>query len=419
MPNVLEWFLIGLAMLLGVIGSTETIESAPAGIASPGSVTTPAAAAQALAETTSVLDLLAYVPDTRETREWLILGDVDAWHETTGIERIGSIEETRAMNENAYTAWMHALPNETMPPAALGIQYLAAEDLRDITGFSYFEAQHYLEAGNPPDAIAIVTVHASPAWVANALLASGYEGTRAAGAMLYSLNDDYALDLSNPSRLAALGTLNRIAVLDASPDAASTTVIIGKATAPVEAALSARKEGNALASDPVYAALSGMLRSNASAVPGNLVGLLFLGAMPALDPSILLGATPEEAKAQLEALQTRLDEKPLSPWWVTALATHRDGEDLYLSALVAFPPGTDGEANADTLAERLATYESMVTRRSFAELWEPFQSTALTVEGIPVAWVTMKVHPDAVRSISWLRMLVQRDDLFLVPSWTQ
>jgi hypothetical protein len=422
MPHVIEWFLAGLLVLFGVLGSSETVDAPPpVGVAAPGTMS-PGAMQRDEAAEMSALDLLAYIPDTPETRQWLTVGDPEAWHRTTGVPRISSIEETRTMTEEAHQSWVYALPAETLPPNALGMNYLAVDDLRAIIGLSYYEALQYVEAGSPPDLVAIVTAQVSPPEVANALLASGYTATAAEGATLYAKNDDYAIDLTNPARSAALGALNRIAVLDAPLDAASTTVIIGRASAPVEDALAASSDNASLADDTVYKAIQHALAENAPAIPGELVGALFLGVMPAMDVGAMLTSTPEEARAMFEERIALLEADPLSPWLTTALVTHRDGDDVYMSALVALPPSENAEslaaANAESLANRMANWESAAARRPFADYWEPWQSTGFAVDDLPLAWVTMKLMPDVAGNFGWTRLIFQRDDLFLVPAGT-
>lgn len=414
MPSVLEWFLAGLLVLLGMMGSSDTVEAPP--IAHPAGIAAPGVAVQAASFGDPTLDLLAYVPDTVETRKWLTLGDAEAWHQETGVPRIYTMEEARALPEDQFDLWALGAPGELMPPAALGIQYLQVEDLREFIGFNYFDAIRFVEAGNPPDTVSVITVQVSPPVIADTLLANGYEGTRLDGAMLYAKGEDYRVDLLSPSLTGRLGTLNRVAVLDAPPDAATTTVIVAKATHLVAQALAASQGESLAVRDPSFAAVTTALAANTPEIPGALTGLLFLNEAPLLDPLLFLGSTPEEAAVLLEELTTRLEASPLSPWRVNGLATHRDGDDLYLSALLAFLPGADVETEAAMLAERMATYEDPDWAQPFSERWSLFQQSGMTIDGIPVAWVTMKVAPREWNALQWAYLVMRRDIDFLIPA---
>lgn len=415
MTHVIEWFFAGLIVLLGMIGSSDTVESPvvtqPAGVMSPGSL------AETAAVTGDLLALLGFVPDTPETREWLVLGDLEAWHQATGITRPMSFAEVSALPEDDYQAWLYEMPLETVPPTAMGLSYIAVEDLREVIGYNYFDVLQHVEAGNPPGQVAVVTVQAPPAQIADALLASGYEATRVEGAVLYSLNDDYAADLNAPLPSLRLGAHNRVALLDAAPDAPTTTVIIAKATALVEASLHAMR-GTSIADDPGIAALNQVLAANPAQVPGDLVGVIYLGQLTPFDVSIFLGATPEEAQVLYEEVFAALEAEPVDPWRSAALATHRDGKNIYMSALIAFLPGADASANAASIAARLEAYESIVSERSLSDYWSSYQFMGDEANGVPVAWVTMQLDADAGRVLSWLRLVVQSDMLFLQPAGT-
>jgi len=432
MPQILQWFFASLFMLMAVLGNSDTVDAPPV---RPSGVASPPAGQVALQEQTldtqpvdvmsalvsdELLDLLLWVPDTPENRRWLALGDAQAWHEATDIPRVSNVDKARALPAESWRAWSRELPYQTLPPPALGIQYLAAEDLRDILGFNYFDALQYVDAGVAPDNVAIVEVGMSMPEVGAALEAAGYEfvppGEMVA---LFRRGEEYGVDFDNPSPTARLGTLNRVVVtggLAADGETGFANVLIARADAPLVAAINAWTDGSTLLDDPYYKSIVSYIGAAPDVIPGKLVGALFLGEMPVGDPALLLSESPESAREQMEAQIAWLEANPLSPWMTTALTTHREGADTYLSAYVAFPPGASAYENAQSLAGRLSAYTSRSTGRAYSDFWELYATDWVSVDGVPVARVTMRMLPDQVAQMNWARIVAQRDDLFLVPA---
>ncbi len=68
------------------------------------------------------------------------------------------------------------------------------------------------------------------------------------------------------------------------------------------------------------------------------------------------------------------------------------------------------------LAERMATYEDPDWAQPFSERWSLFQQSGMTIDGIPVAWVTMKVDPREWNALQWAYLVMRRDIDFLIPA---
>ena len=210
--------LLSALPLLAANGAPSTPTAPPAPVAI---VDEPAAVAP-------LLDLLSFVPDTPENRSMVTFGDVDAWYAATGNARIGSLDEIDTLSDAQREAMLFILPTQTLPPDALGLQYLRTGDLRERLGFNYFDAAQMLQAGQPPDLITALNVNADPAAIGAVLGTAGYTATEASGATLYSLRDDYEIDMQDSSPVGRLGALNRVAVIDERADPA--TVLIARAT---------------------------------------------------------------------------------------------------------------------------------------------------------------------------------------------
>jgi hypothetical protein len=92
---------------------------------------------------------------------------------------------------------------------------------------------------------------------------------------------------------------------------------------------------------------------------------------------------------------------------------------------VVFPEGTDTEAAADILADRLQNYHSWIMDISFADRWTAHKALGLEAQGLPVSVAVMRVDdPPNLRDptnderpsiLPWLVFISNRDMLFLMP----
>ncbi|MEZ4675586.1 MAG: hypothetical protein R2932_15250 [Caldilineaceae bacterium] len=313
-----------------------------------------------------LLTFLHFVPNQSAYREWLTYGDAEAWYTNWAIPRLQTLDELDTLEESARNRWLFTMATQTTPPRALGLQYMMQEDLREIYGFGFFDTLRYMEAGQPPDLITVVEVDANFAQIDERLLELGYVVTERGEvapeleATLYELGDDYSINLQAPARAGQLGELNRIALIY-HPASGKRYIILGRATAVVEAALAPwRRSATALADDPTYRAAVKAIFDPHLAQTGELVGLIFLGEPNFSDPvALMLGAraTPE----QIARLRAQLADRPkLPPIRLAAFATrHAPGATLLVLALV-LPRGAPTEKVAALLSERLENYVSAV-----------------------------------------------------------
>src|SRR5215207_2424657 len=91
-----------------------------------------------------LLNMLRYVPDHVENRNWIQFGDLEAWYESWNIERIAdrdTLLELSYASDTDYLAFAHVMPFQTLPPDTLGIQAFMADNMRAIYGFDIFSAE--------------------------------------------------------------------------------------------------------------------------------------------------------------------------------------------------------------------------------------------------------------------------------------
>lgn len=387
--------------LLGLsnLGTSSTVQP-------PDGLTTPPPMPSADSSSVSELQrLLSYVPNDPIYRDYLTFGDVTAWYSATAMTRVTSVADWEALEQPQHDEWSFVLSSQTLPPEVLGLRYLIAEDMRDFYGFSFFDAERFLEAGMPPTNFTVVQTRIDPAQIEAALLEFGYTATPVTGGTLYSIRGDSETDLRSPSRVGQLGQLNRIIVL-------GNTLVIGRATDVVtRASASGQRNAATLADDASYRALTGALAAPEITAWGKLVGAILIGQPLPDDPLVMLDQTNEALQAQLD----RYAAAPLPPYLALGFATQRAGAESYLTLAVVFPPSVDGEAAATILGDRLATYESLVSQRPLAEFWSLAQQTSVEIEGLPVALVTLQATPEDGRPpFAWSNMVFQRDLLFLL-----
>lgn len=355
----------------------------------------------------SLLRLLAYVPDTPQNRNWIAYGDSAAWHTAWGVPRVDSLEAVNALDEQQRNQWMYLLTMQATPPEVMAVQYLfaEAEDQRATYGFNFFDLERGLEAGAPPDRLSLLELAVEPETIGTALAATGYaSGPLGAAGTLYSLREDYALDAAFPLTSGKLPMRNRIGLLDR-------VVVVGSATAVVDsAAQAAAGELPTLADDPVYRAAVGVVESDPTlAQTGPLIGAILL------PPAMLAGdaGTPRPA-FQLAAFATRhtLPAQEAAP---------EPGGATSLVLALVLDAGADAEAEAQGLADRLAGYVSQRTHAPLNEQWTALDAFATEAEGLPVAVVVLRIDdpvPAAdgipvVNRFGWVMLIQTRDVGFL------
>ena len=383
-----------------LLGAEAT--SGEANVASSHGATDVTIAKPVTSSSNALLQMLQSVPNRVEYRRYLTYGNPAAWHTVTGISRIAEVGELDLLPEKEKDALLFGMIPQTMPPGTLGSEYVISEPQSDYFGFNLFTLDRWLEAGQPPDQINVAEFSFDASSIADALTAVGYESTPLDdSSTLYSIRDDYEIDLDAPLRTGMLGELNRIILGDGQ-------MIIGRATEIVEEAHSAILGIQpSLADDPIVRAVAESLGN--PMLEGEMVGMIIIDN-PVFDPVAALGL--DFSQEAIDELRASLGEASLPLFLLPAFATNRTQDETFLNLAVVFPQGTDIEGATETLAARLTAYTSLRTKQTLEDQWTFVQATSVEANGFPVVLVTMQAN-DSGNPISWASMIFSRDLAFL------
>lgn len=376
---------------------------------------------------TDLLTFLNLVPNEPTYRQMLTYGDAAAWYRSWEISPLNNLAALDRLDEREHDLWLFTLSKQTVPPAALGLQYMFQDDPRDHYGFSFFDAVRYMEAGSPPGTITVVEIEGNVDLLNERLLTFGYSATQytelPAGwtGTLYSINDDFAMNLSSPSAHGRLGELNRIGVIHRT-DRDVNYLIIGRATEVVTRATRAlRPTAAALADDRHYQAAVQALMAPDLADTGELIGVIFLGEPNFSDPAQQILGSQASAE-QIRALHDQIAAQPaLPPIRVAAFATRHMADTTYLIVALVFPTGVSLPEIEETLSTRLTNYQSIVTRASLNARWSLDRVFSNEFDGVPVAVAAMQLAAygdgeefgTTTPPLAWIDLIVRRDLLFL------
>jgi hypothetical protein len=366
---------------------------------------------------------LHFVPDRPEYRDYLTFGDAAAWYTSWDVPRIDSVDQLEALGREPRAYWLYIMPKQTNPPDYM-FQYFLLEDLRSFYGFGPFDLDRYLVGGNPPSSITVAGFSFDAKQIADALTGSGYQAEKLQPeGTLYRIRGDNEIDPDSPIKTGQLGHLNRIALLDGE-------MIIGRATAPVTASLAAyNNQIPSLADNPEYVALLQALDDPVLAGTGELMGAIVMSGGDTLEGYIARGleyrATPEQVQAKLAELR---QGPQLPAYSLVAFVTRHTKGATYLILAVVFPEGTDAQAAADLLVDRLRNYVSPFYGGLLADVWAEHGTTvekgvAVKANGLPVAVILVRADdpppapPDqatvGAAVSSWWDLVMRRDLGFL------
>lgn len=363
--------------------------------------------------TGSLLDFLRYVPNEPTYRQYVTYGDKAAWLKSWDVPNVPSVDDLNKLDDQPRRRWMMIMPQQTLAPTALGLQYLMTGDDLRYYGFDFFATDRYLEAGQPPNVISVIDGQFDSGGIDTALRKIGYstspitpEGT------LYSLRDDYQQDLTaDLPMLGKLGARNRIALM-------GQRLLIARATETIQYAISAGAGAtDSLADAPEYQAVVAALNDPQLADTGPLIGALFMADQMMSDPAALVGsrASPEQIKQIQEALNI---QPKLMPYVLSVFASYHNAGKTYLVMALVFSAGSNAETAAKNLGERVQNYTSIVTERPFLDTIHAQFDRAFAVQanGLPVALVVLSADdpgPDSTVVPDWTRAIFARDLGFL------
>jgi hypothetical protein len=354
-----------------------------------------------------LLQMLRAVPDNRDNRAFVTYGDAVLWHESWDVPRIEDVDDLEDLDDEALQLWLFVLANQTVPPQALGLQYLMSEDMVEFYGFDFFTADRYLGAGNPPDELTVVTGNFDLHKIDEALNDLDYDDNELReGVTLYTVLDDYEIDLELPTPIGRLGELNRIVLQEGQ-------MIIGRADDIVLDAVNAQAEEDSLADNEAFAAAAAALAGPELSELGNLVGVIFMERDDFADQD-------SYADFMDEALLDEMDyDDELPKFELATFATFVEEEKTTLALLLTLDDAEEAEEAAEILGDRLRDYISVVSGRELDEFWDVEDDFALTTNNKPIAVVIMKVEDpdlDEGRAVvyNWFQMIARQDLYFLM-----
>jgi hypothetical protein len=374
-----------------------------------------------------LLRLLRFVPDTPDSRQYLVYGDVAAWHASWGIPRIDNLEELNALERVPRAYWMYIMPRQTAPDNVLGLDTILQGLQRTAYGFDLFNLDRFLTAGQPPNQITVLEYSFDDSQIAGALTQTGYTAEALdTGGTLYSFGADSEthMDADLPSA-GKIGALNRIALLDGQ-------ALIARRTDLITAALETQQgQTPSLADDPGYAAAVKALDDPTLKGTGDLVGVIFMDGAAFNENADLLStllAGPSLTPEQLDQLREKYglnDMVLLFSYDTVALATRHTPGASYLITAAVLSSDTDPAAAAAWLGDRMQDYVSLVTQQPLSTYWTLDRTAGITIDGLPVAIVVMRVDdppptPDDAEQVNasvlgWITMVERRDIGYLYP----
>jgi hypothetical protein len=367
------------------------------------------------------LQFLHYFPDQPEYRKFVAFGDAAAWHTSWNVPRIASAAELKNSTDTSFAYWLGIMPNQTLPPECLDLNYIYSYSLKDTYGFDLFGMDRYIYAGQPPKIVSVLEFRSDRQAIADALTAKGYSAQELApGWVLYSLNEDYALNVQAKMHAEQMGNLNRILLSDH-------FMIVGKATEVVAPALEAGTgKTPSLADDNDYIASVQALKDPSLKDAGELVGVIWVDGKEFTSPDYFFGQKSEAAISDLAAKYGLNSDLPA--YSLAAFATRHSLKDkaTYLILALVFPKGTDAEAASQVLQDRLEKADSLAANKPFLEVMNATDVKVYAVQagGLPVTLAVFHLddpEPKALtegsrptaRVRSWFDFVAKRDLMFL------
>ncbi len=301
--------------------------------------------------------MLDQVPASGSMRDQVIYGNLGRLREAAGVETPTGDSESyaRELMDAVITGWTVAEPFRTN--ALTG-------DFTAEVGFDLTDVDVSIEAGVPPDQLAIFTSRIDDDAVDRALttfepFADDLDQDERDGVATYRFGEEGELDLEARSAARPLGESLRLGVADG-------TVLWTRSDAVLDNAVDAgRGDGRSLAD------LDGF-RDAASALDEAAVHTAVMLGDPIgfglADPTVILGddVTPE----QIEAIEEEIAATAVPRWEVAALAERLVGDDSEM-LIVLWHSGEDA---ATTSAERLVGDDSEM----LIVLWHSGEDAATT-----------------------------------------
>jgi hypothetical protein len=347
-------------------------------------------------ETIPLLDMLALVPDTPDSRTEIYYADSTAISEAyPGAEipaDMAQFEASRDVEEASDAGfgnalwWSVFLNYSTTSPNRANLLSVA-ETMPDIVGFGFFDIEREITYGTPPRASAIFSLRSNLQLVRDAFSNQGFTQADNPDAELWcgavgcegGTNFNPAERLSENPFGGDLGRQQPMVIGDG-------FLMSSPALEIVEAHINATNNAiPSLADNPDYAAAV-----SAAAGYGPLLQAFFLDgsllldvqtALP-IDPSMLARADRQERRAFIDSLLARFEDgaETLPAYNLLMFADTANNSQHLALVLLTYNDQSSAELAAEILPDRILSAQSMMTRRPLAELLAERRVDDITAE---------------------------------------
>jgi hypothetical protein len=364
--------------------ATPVTPATATSVASPAAHATPGAAATTLGQLLGEVPKIGGLP----AQNGIWFADVAQQKRNYGFADVTSIEAFKALTKEQAQRFNNTVGR--LPHAdTAGLQYAALPDWQTNLGFTFWQIEREIMAGDPPGVWSRLEGAFDRATIEQALTSKGYQSVSYHGQAFLSRYDDFAIQLSDPLSKLVLAKYNRVYLEDQAIEPAA-------ATALVEAGIdAATRQMPTFASDPDYAALATAL--------GAVVGVVIL-------PGDQLYQQTAPAPPRAPATPTRATNQPkLHPYRLVGLGLLDDGKTHTALIALLYPDEATAQADAPVLHQRVNDYELLTTRQPLRDRLAPGAPRV-----VPAGERAVLIQPFAVAdeaNLGILIQLLQRRDL--------
>ncbi|HEX5505552.1 MAG TPA: hypothetical protein VFW96_23235 [Thermomicrobiales bacterium] len=355
--------------------------------ASPAARATPGAAPTALGQLLATVPLIPELPgqngiwfvdDARQKRNYGF----------AGVTTFQAFQALPADRQQRFNTVVGGLPHTD----TAGLQYAYKANWDKALGFSFWQVEQEISAGDPPNVWSRLAGAFDRAAIERALTGDGYRPVSFQGQTYLSHYDDFAVHPDDRIGKLTLSRFNRVYLQDRALETAA-------ATATIEAGIAAATGGHpTFAGDPDYAALADALGPVVGAVL--LKGdLLYRQAAPSPRGTPATPASP--------AGQPRLH-----PYRLVGLALLDDGKTQTALLALLYPDAAAAGADAPVLHRRVNDYQLHATRQPLRDRLAPGDPRVVPAGGRAVLVQPFGVA-DAANQNLLVEMLSRRDLAFL------
>jgi hypothetical protein len=347
-------------------------------------------------------ELLEVIPDTAETRGYVLLNDYLRFRETFDIRLPGPAAGDEALMD-------YLLRPLEMPPfygpfiSGYGQTAPQALDRRRYLGFDLRNVHRSAEASLPPGVLEVVQGDFDPGVTARALAActecEAPEETERNGVKFYSWGEDLWVDVQKrfaPPAFDQLGRGGRIAVLD---EYVFRTVETPGMRNLIDTSLGRR---DSLAEVEDFQLLAGGL-DELNAYSGFMTD-----KTQSLDETLTnLLAESAFTQEDVTSVRARLEEEPLlKPYDVFATGAGRDERGQYMAVVLVHSSEGAAEENVELLRRRIEEAQSLLINQPWSDFFEGMDIRSDGVVLLGKLWGERTAN-------LWLQLIFNRDPLLL------